>query len=71
MDVGIADHFCTAAWAAAPADEVPPAPDVVAAALADAAGALEDEPELAAELHAASARAAATRPTPISLLDLT
>jgi hypothetical protein len=69
MDVGVADHFCTAASAAA-ADEVPPAPDV-AASLADAAGALEDEPELAAELHAATARATATRPMPVSLLDLT
>jgi hypothetical protein len=71
MDVGIADHARTAASAAETADEVAPVPDVAPAAAADAAGAPEDELEFAAELHAASARAAAARPTPISLLDLT
>jgi hypothetical protein len=65
MDVGIAVAVFTAASAAVTAGE---------AAAADTDGALEaleDEVELAAELHAASARTAAARPTPVSLLGLT
>jgi hypothetical protein len=64
MDVGIVDAALTAASAAAVADEEVPAADAVPA------GPAAGELELDAELQAASAKRAAARPTPASLLRL-
>jgi len=82
MPVGTVLADFTAAWAAAREDALTAEPsvpaDAVLAADADAApvlaaGALDDEPELADELQAARAKAAAAAatPAPANLLDLT
>jgi hypothetical protein len=82
MPVGTVLADLTRAWAAARADELTAEPsvpaDAVLAADADAApvvaaGAADNELELAAELQAASAKAAAAAatPAPANLLDLT
>jgi hypothetical protein len=75
MEAGIASAARTAACAAVTAGEAAVAPDADGdpiAALGDELVAA-DELELEAELHAATARTAAARPTPASLVlsDLT
>jgi hypothetical protein len=78
MPVGMVDADFTVAWAAARADALTPVASVPAVAVLDpdeapveAAGAADDELELAAVLQAASARRAAARPAPANLLDFT
>jgi hypothetical protein len=64
------DAFCTAALAAERADALTAEPSAPADVVLDD-DAADDEPELADELQAASARRAAAAPAPANVLDFT